>query len=134
MENLQRRATRLVSGMKNLSYYKRLKELNLSSLECRRKRGTRIEKYKICYDFYDRNATAGLFERNDRDSRGNACKVVERKANLELRKNFFLIREPLDCNNVPQETVQSKTIDVFKWKLDKHWKAIGIDMNEFERR
>ena len=68
---------------------------------------------------YDRNATAGLFERNDRDSRGNACKAVVRKANLEMRKNFFTIRAPLDWNNLPQETAQSKTIDEFKWKLDK---------------
>ena len=93
-----------------------------------------IEMYKICYGLYDRNATAGLFKRNDRDSRGNACKVVVRKANLEMRKNFFTIRAPLDWNNLPQETMQSKTIDEFKWKLDKHWKAIGIDKYEFERR
>ena len=129
LENVQRRATRLVSGMKNLSYYERLKELNLSSLEYRRKKGTMIEMYKSCYGLYDRNATAGLLERNDRDSRGNAY-----EANLEMRKNFFTIRAPLDWNNLPQETVQSKTIDEFKWKLDKHWKAIGIDMYEFERR
>ena len=96
LENVQRRATRLVSGMKNLSDYERLRELNLSSLEYRRKRGTMIEMYKICYGLYDRNATAGLFERNDRDSRGNACKVIVRKANLEMRKNFFMIRPPLD--------------------------------------
>ena len=87
-----------------------------------------IEMYKICYGSYDRNATAGLFLRNDRDSRGNACKVVVRKANLEMRKNFFTIRAPLDWNNLQQGTVQSKTIDEFKWKLDKHSKAIGIDV------
>ena len=93
-----------------------------------------IELYKICSGFYDRNATAGIFEGNDRDSRGNACKVVVRKSNLEMRKNFFTIRAPVDWNNLPQETVQSKTIDESKWKLDKHWKAIGIDIYEFERR
>ena len=86
-ENVQRRETRLVSGIKNLSYYEHLNELNLSSLEHRRKRGTMIEMYKICYGFYDRNATAGLFERNDRDSKGNAYIVVVRKAILEMEKN-----------------------------------------------
>ena len=41
--------------------------------------------YKICYGFHDMNASVGLFERNDRDSRGNAYKVVVRKTNLEMR-------------------------------------------------
>ena len=45
LENVQRRAMRLVSGIKNLSYYERLKELNLSSPEYRRKRGTMLEMY-----------------------------------------------------------------------------------------
>ena len=90
-----------------------------------------IKMYKICYGFYVRNATPGLFERNDRDSRGKACKIVVRKANLEMRKNFFTIRASLDWNNLPQETLQSKTIDKFKWKLDKHWKTIEIDKYEF---
>ena len=76
-----------------------------------------IELYKICSGFYDRNATAGKFEGNDRDSRGNACKVVVRKINLEMRKNFFTIRAPVDWNNLPQETVQSKTIDESKCNI-----------------
>ena len=49
LENVQRTATRLVSGIKNLFYYERFIELNLSSLEYRRKRETRIEMYKVCY-------------------------------------------------------------------------------------
>ena len=77
--------------------------------------------YKVCYEFYAKNATAQLFKRNDRDSRGNTCKVVVRKVNIVVRKNFFTIRASLDWKNLPQETVQSKTIDEFKWKLDKHW-------------
>ena len=81
-----------------------------------------IEMYKICYGFYDRKATARLFERNDRDSRGNACKVVVRKANQEMRKNFFTIRAPLGWNNLSQETVQSKTIK----NSSGNWTNIGM--------
>ena len=69
---------------------------------------TMIELYKICYGFYDRNATAGIFERNDRDSRGNACKVVVRKANLEMRKNFFTVRAPVDWNNLHRKQCKAR--------------------------
>ena len=68
-----------------------------------------IEMYKFCYGFYDRNATAGLFERNDRDSRVNACKVVVRKANLGMRKSFFAIRASLNWNNLPQEECKARS-------------------------
>ena len=93
LENVQRKATRLVSGMKNLSYYERLRELNLSSLEYRRKRGTMIEMYKICYGLYERNATAGLFERNDRDSRGN-CDIRPECAKMQIRRFRIFSSEP----------------------------------------
>ena len=111
LKNVQKRATRLVSGIKNLSYYKRPKELNLSSLEYRTKRGTMIEMYKICCSFYDRNATAGLFKRND--SRGNACKVVVGQANLEMRKNFFAIETiaKQDHRRIQVETGQTLESD-----------------------
>ena len=82
-----------------------------------------IEMYKICYGSKDRNATVGLFERNDRDSRGNACKVVVSKANLEMRENFFTIRAPLDWNNLLQEKARPSTNSSGNWtnRLERDW-------------
>ena len=80
-----------------------------------------IEVYKICYGLYDRNATAGLFEWNDRDSRGNACKVVVRKANLEMRKNSS--REELPSTGTICDRKQCKARP--STKSSKTWTNIG---------
>jgi hypothetical protein len=42
-----RRATRMVSGFKDISYEKRLKRMNLTTLETRRLRADLLEVYKI---------------------------------------------------------------------------------------
>ena len=46
LESLQRRMTRMIQGLKNLTYQDRLKHLKLHSLERRRVRGDMIEVFK----------------------------------------------------------------------------------------
>ena len=47
LESVQRKVTRLVSGLKNISYRERLKSLGLTTLLERRMRGDLIETFKI---------------------------------------------------------------------------------------
>ena len=47
IENVQRRVTRMVPELKELSYTERLTKLNLFSLDYRRKRGDMIQLFKI---------------------------------------------------------------------------------------
>jgi plasmid maintenance system killer protein len=47
IENVQKRATKQIPGMKNLSYEERLRKLELPTLSYRRLRGDMIEVYKI---------------------------------------------------------------------------------------
>ena len=49
IENVQRRATRIVPELKNLSYEERLQELNLPTLQYRRRRGDVIQMFKIIH-------------------------------------------------------------------------------------
>ena len=50
LENIQRRATRLIPAMKGKDYSERLKRLGLPTLEYRRKRTDMVEVYKIMND------------------------------------------------------------------------------------
>ena len=52
IENVQRRATKLVPEIKTLSYEQRLSHLGLATLAYRRARGDMIETYKL-FNRYD---------------------------------------------------------------------------------
>ena len=54
IENVQRRATKQIAGMRNLTYEDRLKKLKLPTLAYCRLRGDIIDTYtKILYEKYD---------------------------------------------------------------------------------
>ena len=55
LENVQRRATKIVPELKELSYQERLKALNLPTLYYRRMRYDLIQLYKIISNIEDTN-------------------------------------------------------------------------------
>ena len=57
LERIQRKATKIIPELKDLSHEERLKECGLTTLETRRLRGDRIEVFKILngYENIDRN-------------------------------------------------------------------------------
>ncbi|CAM4522288.1 unnamed protein product [Lepidochelys olivacea] len=118
LEQVQRRATRTIRGMENLSYERRLKELGLFSLTKRRLRGVMIALYKYIRGI---NTRAGeeLFKLSTNvDTRSNGYKLVIGKFRLEIRRRFLTIRGVNFCNSLPREAVGAKDLSGFKIKLD----------------
>ena len=94
IEELERRATKLVRGCRNLPYVERLKYLKLTTLRFRRCRGDMIETYKLLTHRYDnRNGLPLLqLDLNDR-TRGNDMKLVKNHVRYDMRKYFFHMQD-----------------------------------------
>ena len=79
IENVQKRATKMLPSMKELSYERRLRLLKLPSLRFRRMRGDMIEVFKILKGLYDNTVTSDLLElSHNTQTRGNLLKLEKK--------------------------------------------------------
>ena len=91
LENVQRRATKLITGLKNKSYEERLSLLQLTTSETRRKRGDLIQTFKILKKFDNVNSTV-WFKSSSTGLRGHEYKLFKHPCRLDIRK-YFLVNE-----------------------------------------
>ena len=117
IEQVQRRATKLVKELRKKPYEERLQELNLMSTETRRRRGDMIMTYKMLNHKVDVNP-ASLKLTKERRTRGHCMKLEKTFSKLEIRKNYFYPRVVNDWNELGQEIVTSQSVDTFKRAYD----------------
>ena len=122
IENVQRRATRLVSDLKNLSYTERLKTLGLPYLENRRDRADMIQVYKILNGI-DKVGKDFLFTMSDNPTRGHPLKIFKKRYRLKVRGHCFSNRVVDGWNNLPSEVVTAPSLNSFKPRLNQCWKG-----------
>jgi len=92
LEQVQRRATKMIRGLEYLSYEDRLRELGLFSLEKRRRRGDLLAAFQYLKWAYRKDGE-GLFTRMCSDrTRGKGCKLKEVRFRLNIQKKCFTMR------------------------------------------
>ena len=101
LENVQRRATKLVPELRDIDYEDQLRTLKLSSLYYRRARGDMIEAYKFTHNIY-KTEQEPLQRETNTATRGHSYKLKKErcKCNMRTRANFFLHRITNRWNNL----------------------------------
>lgn len=130
LENAQRRATRVIPELHGLSYRERLIELNLPTLDYRRKRFDIIQVFKIIHHIDDIDMNIFFTFTENSQLRGHNLKLSKPRANKSIRLNFFAIRNVPVWNSLPPDLVNAKTVLEFKTKLDRLWSEKRYDLSE----
>ena len=120
IERIQRRATKLIHDLKDLSYEERLEELGLFTLCDRRLRGDMICLYKIFHGKTNINAKKIFTMDSDSITRGHMFKIKQQRCHSDIRSNYFSQRVAVPWNNLPEHIVLSDNISLFKRNYDKH--------------
>ena len=108
LEQVQHRATKMVTSLRKLSYEQRLKKCRLTTLEERRRRGDLLETHKIMHGL-ERIPADRFFARADTLRRGHSMKLFKERSRHEPRRNFFSQRVVSPWNALPDKVVSSKT-------------------------
>ena len=120
VENVQRRATKLIPGFDDLEHRERLKKLKLPTLTFRRLRGDLIETFKILSQNYDPDVCEGFIDlREDSITRGHSLKIFKHWCRLNIRKNCFPNRIVDVWNALPEQVVSAKSFESFEGRLDR---------------
>ena len=124
LEQVQRRAVRLINGLQGVTYEERLAELGLRTLEERRIRIDLVQTCKILngYDKVDCKTwfnIVGNHALRATRSTGYHKNIIGNRANTEIRRHFFSNRVVAQWNSLPEYVKDSPTVHVFKNRLDK---------------
>ena len=127
---VQRRATKLVWGLKELSYEERLERLKLFSLEERRLRGDLIQTFKLLtgkenvdHEIFFNHSTTNL--------RGHSLKLSKSQCNKLCRRFFqpesnkvWTMRMVNGWNSLSEFMVSAPSTNIFKNRVDNNWRMI----------
>ena len=119
IENVQRRATRLIKEISDLPYDERLKYLDLPSLKCRRLRGDLIQLYKLVHDVDNVDSCKFFTFSKTTFTRGDKYKIYMTRCATALRQNSFINRTLKTWNSLHFESKDADSLNNFKISVDR---------------
>ena len=133
IENVQRRATKLIPEVAHLSYDERIKALDLFRLADRRRRGDMITVFKLMNNLM--HVDTKLFTlmseikgTHNMSTRRTNQKIKLKYCNNTIRDNWFSYRTIVPWNTLPQKITESKNVDEFKWNYDSYIKHQNLKL------
>ena len=104
LERIQRRATKMIHKLRNISYEIRLKECGLTTLETRRLRGMKI-------------LTEMFFSvKEERRTRGHGMTLAKKQCRLDIGK--FSQKSVNEWNRLSADCVGASNVNIFKNKIN----------------
>ena len=125
LEDVQRKAVKMVSGLNSNDYDERLKELGLWRLEKRRKMADLVQCFKIVKRIG--NVKSGFVHVQNPEDQGrnrpqtrtfaDPLNLKKQRCKLDIRKNFFTCRVADWWNELPHDIKHADTVATFKRRL-----------------
>ena len=120
------------------TYPERLDQLDLTTLEERRIRGDAIETYKYLHQIWDIDSSA-LFtlvepERSMTRQQQSFMPLTVPRARLDVRKYSFSVRSAKLWNEIPSETREASSLNIFKNMYDRnqHTTSSQLTVSSFD--
>jgi len=107
--------------MSNLSYYLRLKELHLESLELRRLRTDLLTVYKILSDLLNTSTDVFFTLRAHAHLRGHPHTLNKQRCTNSVRQSFFCNRIVNMWNKLPGDTTDFSSFQRFRKSLSSDY-------------
>ena len=122
LEQVQRMFTSKVQGCKDMSYWDRLKHLQLQSLQRRRERYILIHTWKILNDLTNNDVGISFEDKDNLTRMGVTANVPPLPRSIPARsitlfENSFAVRAPKLWNCLPKLIKGAKTLETFKSSL-----------------
>ena len=111
LEKVQRRATKIIPGIRHLSYEERLRKMKLHKIETRILQADMLLTYRIIRSQDEQTINKFFDLDGDKRCRGHKYKIVKKHCNLDIRKNFFSFRVINFWNELPEKVVESCSLE-----------------------
>ena len=109
-----------------MAYHRKVKKLNLTTLETRRLRGDLIEMFKIIKGFDNVDYKRFFFQLSDNRLGGHSLKLFKSGCRLDCRKFSFDFRSVDLWNSLNEDIIACNSVNLFKNRLDTFLKGRGF--------